>query len=153
MPLKAFELPCALALGSCWLSSCVRGSTCSCLVLISVYYLKYSSLFIHLLIFLLEIFWTILQEIPTLSRFNLDLCIIMWLGRARKFLEWPEMKLFVFTDCSGSWDTHLHAPAKCFTSVTLVHRLWSIVDHIGSLPRNQMPCVICIIITTDLHIV
>ena len=45
---------------------------------------------------------------------SVNLNIILWLGGVEKILDWPEMKLSVLTDSSGSCDTHLHSPAKGF---------------------------------------
>lgn len=76
---------------------------------------------------------------------------MLWLRRLEIFLtdcSWN----FIPTDSPGSRDTHFRSLAKCFP-LAFVHKLGSIADHIGSLPRTQVPCVICIIITTDLHTV
>lgn len=85
---------------------------------------------------------------------SVNLHIILWLGGVKKFKATGQRWNFLFslTLIRKLWHP-LPILCQMFLFMTLVHRLWSIVDHIGSLPRTQISCIICIIITIDLHTV
>ena len=143
-----------LALGSSYLLSTYGKKY---LMLSCFYSVSYKMFNIFLLFYVRNILNHVLKGFVVFCSFVLhivNLNIILWLGGVENILDWLTRDE---TFCSHWLFRKLWHPlafsCQMFPSVTLVHRLWSIVDHIGSLPRTHMPCIICIINTIDLHIV
>lgn len=155
MPREAVELPCVWH----WIflfviNICVKKIPGAILFLV-LFYIKCLTSFCYLF-YVRNILYLLWKDFVVFCfvLHSVNLHIILWLGGVKKFKGTGQRWNFLFslTLIRKLWHP-LPFLCQMFLFMTLVHRLWSIVDRVGSLPRTQISCIICIIITIDLHTV